>query len=363
MTSVEVRGVDAAYPDRQVLHAVDLDVPSGQLTGLLGPSGCGKSTLVRTIAGFHRIDAGTITIGGQVVAGPGTFLRPEKRKVGIVPQDVALFPNLDVLHNVGYGTRRWGRIDRQRSQAMLELVGMPECGDLRVSQLSGGMQQRVALARALAAQPRLVLFDEPFGGLDPTVRGAVRADTQQALRAAHTTGLLVTHDHEEALSMCDRIAVMRDGRIVQEGSPDQVYRAPADLWTARFVGDSVELALPTTPALGGMVATALGEVPVEDVLIDPDAALPLDNDARGPALAVLRPEQIVVDPAGSPGIVESVEFYGHDAMVAVRLSSDAGQPGPLVNWRHGGNNPPRVGDRVRLRASGAARIYTTGSGT
>ncbi len=359
MTEVRAAALCAGYGRQEVLHEVDLDVHSGGLTGLLGPSGCGKSTLVRVIAGFHRPTAGTVQIGDRTVDGPGVRVRPEKRRVGIVPQDVALFPNLDVAGNVGYGVRRWGRIDRQRVAAMLDMVGLPDAGALRVHQLSGGMQQRVAVARALAPQPDVILLDEPFGALDPSLRAAVRSDVRAALRSSGTTAVLVTHDQEEALSLCDRVAVMRDGRIVHEGTPGDVYRRPASLWAARFVGDLVELPVVHDTADTGRVSTALGELTVEGVVVERGEG-PSDAAVHGDrAVATLRPEQIHLDPAGVGARVGAVTYFGHDALIDLRLEDPAGPAAQAqaVKWRISGQAPPAVGDLVRVAVAGPSRVF------
>ncbi len=345
MSAVELTGVGAAYADHVALRDLDLEIPAGKLTAVLGPSGCGKSTMIRAIAGFHRITTGTVAIGDQVVDGRGVFVRPEKRRVGVVPQDIALFPNLDVAGNVGYGIRRWGRHDRQRVAQLLALVGLPDAGELRVHQLSGGQQQRVAVARALAPSPLAVMLDEPFSALDQALRESVRADVHAALRASGTTGVLVTHDQEEALSIADVVALMREGAVVQSGPPKQLYEEPASLWAARFVGDLVQL-----PAEGDdrLVTTPLGVLPVSCTVEDPEL--------QGSAVAVLRPEQIVADPAGVDGRVARVTYFGHDAMAAVNVIRPGG--GVLaVTWRTSGAAVPREGDQVRLRVAGAVRVF------
>ncbi|MEZ5117100.1 MAG: ABC transporter ATP-binding protein [Candidatus Nanopelagicales bacterium] len=357
MTAVEVEGVDAAYGDVEVLRAVSLDAPSGLLTGVLGPSGCGKSTLVRVIAGFHRPTGGTVRIGGRAVDGPDGFVPPERRRVGIVPQDVALFPHLTVAQNVGYGTRRGlrRRPDEAVVQRALTLVALPDAGPLRPDQLSGGQQQRVAVARALAADPDVVLLDEPFGSLDPSLREQVRAQVRSALRASGSTALLVTHDQEEALSLCDRVVVLRDGRVVQSGTPEQVYREPDSLWGARFVGDLVELS-PHSAVCEGRVDTALGCLPVSAVITDPESAAGV---GVAPVVTV-RPEQVVLDPAsGVSAVVVDVTYFGHDALIGLRVEGDAPAEGVRVVSRVTGVRPPAVADRVRVSVQGAARAYTS----
>ena len=301
MTGVSVRGISFSYhrndPDRiNVIDHLDLEVPSGSLVAVLGASGSGKTTLLRLLAGFLRPDSGTVLFGDRVVARAGAgaadaFLPPEKRRVGIVPQEGALFPHLTVSGNVGFGLPR---SDRDRITEVLEMVQMGEYADARPHDLSGGQQQRVALARALAPRPDVILLDEPFSSLDASLRTHLRADVREVLRAEGTTALMVTHDQDEALSIADLVAVMRGGRIVQSGTPREVYDAPVDLEVARFVGDAVELNLttsPPTPVTAGVsqVSCALGEVRVRAV--GPGASAGFGG---APAVVVLRPEQLVL---------------------------------------------------------------------
>jgi spermidine/putrescine transport system ATP-binding protein len=238
--ALRVRQVRKAFGsndgDVEVLTGVDLDVEPGRLVALVGPSGCGKTTLLRLVAGFDRVDAGTVEVDGHVVAGPGVHLPPERRRIGVVPQEGAVFPHLSVRANVAFGLarpqRRAGRVEQ-----MLALVGLDAHADRMPHELSGGQLQRVALARALAPGPSVVLLDEPFAALDTGLRAAVRAEVRRVVRAAGATVLLVTHDQEEALSMSDRVVVMRDGDIEQIGSPRDVYERPRNLFVARFVGE------------------------------------------------------------------------------------------------------------------------------
>lgn len=343
MSSIELTDVVARYGDHTALAGVTLEIPDGKLTALLGPSGCGKSTCIRVIAGFHQVVGGTVRIDDRVVDGDGQFVRPEKRRVGVVPQDVSLFPNLDVAGNVGYGIRKWGRYDSARVAELLAMVGLPDTGSLRVHELSGGQQQRVALARALAPDPVAVMLDEPFSALDANLRESVRNDVRAALRVSGATGVMVTHDQEEALSLADMVALMRDGVVVAMAPPAQLYAEPNDLWAARFVGDLIEL-----PADGdeSLVSTALGVLPVTATLSD---------HVTGP-VATLRPEQIVADPAGIDGRVAEVTYYGHDAMVSVNVIQPGGGVLP-ISWRVSGQQVPSVGEQVRIGVLGGARVY------
>ena len=341
MSELRLESVDAGYDGTPVLVGLDLQVPSGSLTTVLGPSGCGKSTLLRVVAGFHRPTAGRVTVGDRMVADRSTSVPPERRRVGIVPQEGALFPYLTVAENVAFGLRR-GSGRGARVGELLELVGLTGLERRRPAELSGGQQQRVAVARALAPGPALLLLDEPFSSLDAGLRADVRADVRAALQATKATAVLVTHDQEEALGMADAVAVMRAGRIVQHADPATVYLAPADLGVARFVGETVVL---PGRAAAGAVATRLGSI-----------RLAADNaGASGHGLAVLRPEQLVVaaDPVGRHRVLDIV-FYGHDA--AVRLAAYDGSADPL-RARVQGQVPVRPGDRVSVTVQGTSLFY------
>ncbi|MFN2497394.1 MAG: ABC transporter ATP-binding protein, partial [Pseudonocardiaceae bacterium] len=239
MSELAVRGVVKSFGATTVLRGVDLSVPKGALAAVLGPSGCGKTTLLRVVAGFDRADAGEVVIGGRLVSGPGVAVPPERRRVGMVPQEGALFPHLSVAGNVGFGLPRRQRTSRVAE--MLDLVGLGGYGARMPHELSGGQQQRVALARALAPGPALVLLDEPFSALDTGLRAALREDVRRALHATGATAVLVTHDQQEALSTADLVAVLQAGTIVQAGPPAELYQAPRDLDVATFLGEAVLL--------------------------------------------------------------------------------------------------------------------------
>jgi iron(III) transport system ATP-binding protein len=228
------------YGEVTAVDDVDLDVRRGEFLAVLGPSGCGKTTLLRLVAGFEHPDAGSVEIGGRVVVGPGTRLAPEDRRVGMVFQESALFPHLDVAGNVGFGLPRRGADGRVAE--MVALVGLSGLHHRMPHELSGGQQQRVALARALAPDPALILLDEPFSSLDATLRAQLRVEVREILRRAGATALFVTHDQAEALEISDRVAVMRAGRIEQVSTPDELYLRPANRFVAGFVGEANLLA-------------------------------------------------------------------------------------------------------------------------
>jgi iron(III) transport system ATP-binding protein len=341
---VACRGLRRNYGPVAAVDDLELDVVRGELLAVLGPSGCGKTTLLRLVAGFERPDAGTIAIEGVTVAGPGTFVPPERRRVGIVVQDHALFPHLTVAANVGYGIRR--RPDRDRRVAeVLAMVGLDAHGERYPAELSGGQQQRVAIARALAPEPGVILLDEPFANLDAALRARIRFEVRAILKAAGATALLVTHDQEEALSLADRVAVVDHGRVVQVGRPDDVYRRPATPFVARFVGDA-DL-LPGTSD-GGRVATPLGALAVE-------GAVP----PAGPALAVVRPEAIRLTAVGNgatgdagEATVATVTYYGHDQLVELALDG-----GTVIRARMGAERLFSAGERVRAEVHGPVVAY------
>lgn len=345
MNAVECSGVEKAFGTVEALRGADLALAPGSLTALLGPSGCGKTTLLRAIAGFERIDAGTIEVSGQAVAGPGLHVAPERRRVTIVPQEQALFPHLSVAANVGYGLRRGSRRD-EAVAAMLRLAGLGGLGDRMPHELSGGQQQRVALARALAPDPTVVLLDEPFGSLDAALRDEIRSEVAGVLRASSATALLVTHDQEEALSIADTVAVIRNGLIVQVGPPHEIYKRPADLWVANFVGRAN--VIPGEVHAAGSVRSALGTLALAE------------GPAGGPVDVVIRPEQLRISPAPGPapaapegdGVVEDRRYFGHDAVVTVALAD-----GARVLVRLPSVEPMPVGARVRVTCSEAVLAF------
>ena len=240
---LEVRGLAKSFNDNVVLDHIDLQLEQGSTTVVVGSSGCGKTTLLRLVAGFETPDAGTITIGGRQVASKQSAVAPHRRSVGYVAQDGALFPHLTVEQNIAYGLRGVSRTKaRTRVRELLETVSLDgSFASRRPHELSGGQQQRVALARALALSPVLMLLDEPFSALDTGLRASTRKAVARVLTDAGVTTLLVTHDQEEALSIADQVAVMRDGQFTQVGSPQHVYRKPNDRFTAEFLGDCIAL--------------------------------------------------------------------------------------------------------------------------
>jgi iron(III) transport system ATP-binding protein len=303
---LELRGVRKAYGAVTAVDGVDLDVAEHELIALVGPSGCGKSTLLRLSAGLAGINDGTVTIAGEVVDDGTRRVEPEERRTGLVFQEHALFPHLTVADNIGFGVRQVPRRERAaRVDHWLALIDLRGHGDRYPHELSGGERQRVALARALAAEPRLVLLDEPFASLDPNLRDRLRGEIVDVLRATGTPTLFVTHDQTEALIAGDRIAVMRAGRLEQIGGPEDVYDRPANRFVAAFMGPASFL-----PIVGG--TTELG---------------PPDRPAPDGALLVVRPEQVAVavavDDATARAVVTATEFRGGTRTYDLRLASGA----------------------------------------
>ncbi|HXL95239.1 MAG TPA: ATP-binding cassette domain-containing protein [Streptosporangiaceae bacterium] len=349
---MRVTGLHKAFGTHPVLTGVDLEVPDGSLTAILGPSGSGKTTLLRLLAGFERADQGEIVVGGTVVDNGRIHVPPERRRIGYVPQEGSLFPHLTVAANVAFGLpakqRRGGKPD-----TLLAAVGLEGLGKRYPHQLSGGQQQRVALARALAIEPTVVLMDEPFASLDAHLRASVRADVQRIFHEAGTTAILVTHDQDEALSVADCVAVLRDGKIAQCAAPEDLYTAPADPALAAFVGEANLL---PGVHVAGSVQTVLGLLPLHQN----GGGFP----PSGNVTVLVRPEQIELGPPDGSirATVVAYGYHGHDAVLHVQpdetspaagsAAPDAPQEGaPLLVRVIGGDHIP-VGSPVTLQARG-----------
>ena len=307
------------FAGRRVVDDVSLTVMPGQVTCLLGPSGCGKSTTLRIIAGVDMQDSGTIHVDGQLICDTVDRVPPEGRSIGLMFQDFALFPHLTVAQNVGFGLR--GRRDDGRVTDLLQKVGMLRYLHEYPHQLSGGEQQRVALARALAPKPRIMLMDEPFSGLDDRLRDDIRDETLEILKSEGTAVLLVTHEPNEALRMADEIALMRDGRIVQRGSPYNIYNAPKDLEAAGFFSDinmikgKVQGALTDTP-FGQFLAPGVPDGTEVDIVIRPQH-LKIDFDRAGRG-----PNPTPQDGTPARGVVQRARFIGASSLVEFRMDFD-----------------------------------------
>lgn len=314
---LDVRNLTCSFAGRRVVDDVSLRVMPGQVTCLLGPSGCGKSTTLRMIAGVERPDSGDIYIDGVAVRTDHVEVVPEKRQIGLMFQDFALFPHLSVAKNVGFGLSGTREEKRERVKKVLERVDLARFFDTYPDSLSGGEQQRVALARALAPQPKIMLMDEPFSGLDNRLRDGIRDETLALLKEENTAVLLVTHEPEEAMRMADEIALMRDGRIVQQGAPYNVYTRPVDKAALSFFSDSNAV---QSVANGAIAQTPFGPFLAPGV---PDGT---------PVEIVFRPQHVRIDfnravattstlDQGTPARAEVVRsrFIGSESLVEFRL--------------------------------------------
>jgi iron(III) transport system ATP-binding protein len=306
--SVTFENVSLSFGAVEAVRNVSFELNRGEIVCLLGPSGCGKSTLLRIAAGVETPDTGRVLLDGKEVVGPSVFVPPERRGVGLMFQDFALFPHLTILENVAFGLKSLDRASA-RAEAMngLRRVGLDTYADSFPHQLSGGEQQRVALARAIVPRPAVMLMDEPFSGLDQRLRDRVRHETLQVLRETRATSIFVTHDPVEAMGIADRILLMRKGELVQTGTPEELWHTPVDVDAARFFGDFNEL---TGRALDGRVETPVG-------------VYPSPGFADGTQLTVLiRPQGIVrsrITGAGFEGFVRDSRFLGDHAEVLIEF--------------------------------------------
>lgn len=353
MNGLELHNVSHRYGQLLAVDGVSLTVRPGEVVCLLGPSGCGKTTLLRIAAGLEPLQAGQVRIGGALVADEHQALPPERRDIGMVFQDYALFPHLTVLENVAFGLHQLPRRERlARAREVLASVGMVELEGAYPHTLSGGQQQRVALARAVAPRPAVMLLDEPFAGLDRRLREQVREESLRVLQASGAAVLLVTHDPEEAMAMGDRIAIMRAGRLEQTGPAADVYLRPASAFVAHFLG-------PTNRWLGvvrdGIVATPIGPIPVNPAL-------------EGRTVEVLlRPEFLRLEPAaaeekrGAPrAVVRDTRLLGALTSVHLSLNEPDGREHALLAWQPGVSSLRR-GDIVQLKCdSSQAFIFPHG---
>ncbi len=312
MAELILDSVSQSYAARSIIAELSFTLPEGAIGCLLGPSGCGKTTALRCISGFEPIQAGKIRIGGETVSRPGWMLPAEKRRVGLVFQDYALFPHLSVADNVGFGLRGQPAATRQaRIDELLALVGLAAHAGQFPHQLSGGQQQRVALARALAPRPRLILMDEPFSNLDIELRERLSLEVRDILKREATTALIVTHDQNEAFALADWVGVMHEGRIQQWDTPYNLYHEPANRFVADFVGQGV--LLPGEVVNDHQVEIELGVL---------EGHIPAECACRCPVDVLLRPDDIVHDD-DSPlrAEVENKAFRGATFLYTLKLPS------------------------------------------
>jgi len=341
VSEVRAEGLRFSYGGPDVLDGVDLRVPSGSLTSLIGPSGCGKTTLLRLLAGFERPGAGRLLLGEREVAGPGVFVRADQRRIGVVPQEGALFPHLTLADNVGFGLPRRAPDRAARIAELVDLIGLTGLEHRYPRELSGGPQPRDALTRALAPRPELVLLDEPFASLDADTRHGVRREVRRVLAEEKATAVMVTHDREEALSIADQVVVLRGGRVAQVGTPDEVYARPVDGAVATLLGQT--MLLPVESDEGDHVVCVLGRAAVGSrAAADADAVL-------------VRPEQVLLatDGRGTRAVVVDVELLG--PVRRVRLDA-AGVAVEAHLTAHPGAVAPRPGDEVVVRVAGPVHL-------
>jgi iron(III) transport system ATP-binding protein len=330
-----VEGIEQAYGDNKVLSNLSFRIPAGSIGCLLGPSGCGKTTALRCIAGFEGLRAGRILVNGEVISSPGLVVPPEKRGLGMVFQQYALFPHLDIAANVGFGLKGFSGAEKNRRVAeVLEIVGLGGRDHLFPDELSGGQQQRVALARALAPRPGLLLMDEPFSSLDTGLRVRLGAEIRDILKQQGITALLVTHDQGEAFAVADEIGVMRDGRLEQWDSAYNLYHRPASRFVAEFVGEGCFV--PGEAGDDGMVQMELG-------CLEPTEKLAL-NGKRGVDV-LLRPDDIVHDDDSSlTATVLRKAFRGAAILYTLGLPS-----GRRVLALVPSHHDHRIGERIGIR--------------
>ena len=344
-TMLECVGVTKSFGDTIAVDGFNLTIPQGEVIALLGPSGCGKTTALRLIAGFSNPEAGAISIGGEPVHQTGRSVPPEKRRVGMVFQEGALFPHLTVEQNISYGLPK--DADRsQRVQEVVSLTGLDGLAQRMPHELSGGQQQRVALARALAPRPELLLLDEPFSNLDPGLREQVRRDVMSILRASGITAVFVTHDQEEAMYVGDRLAVMNRGKIEQQGTPEEIFHHPSTKFVAEFVG-----MVDFVPASweGDRIVTALGTTD-----------LPRQPVSEGSLEVMVRPDCVDCYPsADGEGVITDREFRGAFYLYRVALTSSGGSVRCLRS--HTDEYPVGATVTVKVRDGHALRPFLDGS--
>jgi iron(III) transport system ATP-binding protein len=336
LSFLECRDLVKRFGNVDALAGASLAVERGDVLALLGPSGCGKTTLLRAIAGFEVPDQGEVILDGAVLSGPQHTVPPERRRVGMVFQDFALFPHMDVAANLAFGLPR-GANRARRVEELLALVGLEGLGKRMPHELSGGQQQRVAIARALGAEPVLMLLDEPFSNLDPSVRQRVRAELRELIRRVGITVVFVTHDQEEALSVAEQVAVMMDGRVHQTGTPREIYARPVSRAVGEFIGEANFL---PGEVRGDLAESELGSLVVR-------------ADFQGHGDVMVRAEDIKVSMEGGVAAeVVVVEYYGHDLLMTLRLNS-----GRVVRARQPAGMHLAPGQRVGLIVKGEALAF------
>ncbi len=347
MNAVELQSITKTYPgeDKPAVKDLNLQLGKGEILTLLGPSGCGKTTTLRIIAGFVRPDSGQVYIGDELSAGRGKMKPPEKRSAGMMFQDYALFPHLNVAENIVFGLDKKisKKEQKNRVKNLLNMVGLEGSEDKYPNQLSGGQKQRVALSRALSRDPEVVLMDEPFSSLDERMREEMRREIRKILQKSEIPAIIVSHDREDAFSLSDRLAVMRDGSIEQKGTPREVYSRPKNRFVADFASRSnlVELSGLNGGENGKIKATCqLGEV-----TLDPECCLQDDLDC-GPSLLAIRPDAFRADPSGRlTADIEDYIYYGSYVEAHLQVETACGK---MSIRAHFDKIPGERGEKINL---------------
>jgi len=334
MTDIKIDGLNVDLGENKVLKNLSLLIPSQKFISVLGPSGCGKSTLLRSIAGFVAPKSGTIRFSSTLMSVSSVQVPPERRNVGYVPQEGALFPHLSVEKNISFGLAK-SKQTQKRVKELMELMNLSNLEKRFPHQLSGGQQFRVAIARALAPAPNVMLLDEPFSSIDAQLREELRHEVKKILTETKTTTVLVTHDREESLVMSDLVALMRNGQIVQIGSPQDVYNNPAGLDMAFSTGDA--LIIPALKSEDGEIQSIFSNYAI--------------NKNNGNL--IIRPEEIIISKSSSPNAkILDIEYFGHDALVhlilnnSIKISSRVSAPVFL-----------KIGDEVTAQQIGPIRFF------
>lgn len=390
MKKLVVQGLNKSFGMVQALKDVNLELEAGKMLAVLGPSGCGKTTLLRSIAGFETPNSGKIFVDERCLFDGRKGVKPEQRKIGYVPQHGVLFPHLSVEKNIAFGLHSMGlsRAKKsQRVQEMLELVGMPGLSQRMPHELSGGQQQRIALARALAPSPSLVLLDEPFSALDAGLRQSLREEVRLMLAQIDATAIIVTHDQEEALSMADSVAVMRQGACIQVASPTDIYQYPADVEVAQFVGEATlipaslidqsktitaasdkQIFYPAKEATGDSAFAVAEEIalstvtqPVQTQACCALGELSLSSYSKvksGQALVMIRPEQFLLCPpetAQITGQIQKITYCGHSTLLQILTHPNCGAH--EIQVRLNGAQKLNLADIVHLCVDGDVMAY------
>ena len=305
MKKLDVKKIDVAYGKKQIVFEVDFSLEESQIGCLLGPSGCGKTTVLRTIAGFEKPTKGEIVLNDQKLNDSKTFVEPEKRQIGMVFQDIALFPHLSVVNNIQFGIRSWNEPQRgNRIRELLELIGMSQFERSYPHQLSGGQQQRIALARAMAPRPSLLLMDEPFSSLDVELREQLAREVRLILKQEKISAILVTHDQDEAFAMSDHISVMNQGKILQNDSAYNLYHCPLNRFVAEFIGEGA--LLPGVFTSEDTISTELGEI----------SGTLMENFKKEDKVEILiRPEDVIISDASDYQAVITARYFRGSAFL------------------------------------------------